>query len=153
MKLEKLCLAALVTSSLAIRTPLEKRQLTANDVKIGKCKKVTLIFARASTEVGNMVRSFHIFAYFATGCTKHDCRVKAWVRQSAQDLNESLWDKSPARELVVPTQPGWLKTHFHKGQQLVAINEAVKMFQQAASKCPSTVIVAGGYRYGLVVGD
>jgi cutinase len=34
---------------------LQKRQTTQNDLKNGACKKVTLIFARASTEIGNMV--------------------------------------------------------------------------------------------------
>jgi hypothetical protein len=34
----------------------EKRQSTANDLKNGGCKKNILIFARASTEGGNMVR-------------------------------------------------------------------------------------------------
>ena len=37
---------------------IDKRQVTANDLKVGGCKKVTLIFARASTEVGNMVSTF-----------------------------------------------------------------------------------------------
>jgi cutinase len=36
---------------------LDKRQATANDVQQGDCKKVTLIFARASTEPGNMVNN------------------------------------------------------------------------------------------------
>jgi cutinase len=40
---------------------LEKRQATQNDLKSGECKKVTLIFARASTEPGNMVSTFSRF--------------------------------------------------------------------------------------------
>jgi hypothetical protein len=40
-------------------THLNRRQTTANDIKSGgACKKVTLIFARASTEPGNMVKSY-----------------------------------------------------------------------------------------------
>jgi hypothetical protein len=38
---------------------LQKRQATANDLKNGACKKNILIFARASTEGGNMVNTTH----------------------------------------------------------------------------------------------
>jgi hypothetical protein len=49
-------IAALVGAAAAApSTGLARRQVTQNDLKSGACKKVTLIFARASTEVGNMV--------------------------------------------------------------------------------------------------
>lgn len=62
MKLSILSIAAL--SALASAAPAEKdtRQVdfintTSDDLLKGSCKKVLLIFARASTEVGNMVRA------------------------------------------------------------------------------------------------
>ena len=45
---------------IAASLTIEKRQATQNDIKSGgTCKKVTLIFARASTEPGNMVKISH----------------------------------------------------------------------------------------------
>jgi hypothetical protein len=54
MKISLTALTALVGLAVAAPADLGRRQLTANDLS-GACKKVTLIFARASTEVGNMV--------------------------------------------------------------------------------------------------
>jgi hypothetical protein len=53
MKFSGFTLLTLIGIAAAIPA-LNKRQTTANDLKQG-CKKVTLIFARASTEPGNMV--------------------------------------------------------------------------------------------------
>jgi hypothetical protein len=49
--LVSMCLAALV----AALPVVEKRQITADDLINGPCKDVTLIYAHASLEPGNMV--------------------------------------------------------------------------------------------------
>jgi cutinase len=58
MKLSSITISALV--GIVVAAPaadLARRQTTANDIKSGACKKITLVFARASTEPGNMVSS------------------------------------------------------------------------------------------------
>lgn len=49
--------ALLVAAAAAVPTGIERRQLgmTQNDLKMGSCKKITLVYARGSTEMGNMV--------------------------------------------------------------------------------------------------
>jgi hypothetical protein len=56
MKLS-IALISVITGLATAAAPgtLQRRQVTQNDLKNGACKKVTLIFARASTEIGNMV--------------------------------------------------------------------------------------------------
>lgn len=60
MSLRSVLVAAL--AALAVATPvpensLQERQLmSSNDVEDGVCRDVTFIFARGSTEQGNMVR-------------------------------------------------------------------------------------------------
>ena len=52
-------IALLATTAAAVPTGLERRQLggmTENELSSGSCRKITLIFARGSTEMGNMVR-------------------------------------------------------------------------------------------------
>ena len=49
--------ALLAAAAAAVPTGLERRQLgmTENELKLGSCKKITLVYARGSTEMGNMV--------------------------------------------------------------------------------------------------
>jgi hypothetical protein len=51
-------IALLAATVAAVPTGLERRQLggmTENELKDGTCKKITLVYARGSTEMGNMV--------------------------------------------------------------------------------------------------
>lgn len=61
MKTAVVVAATLAVLSAANEAVLKKRQ-SANDLMRGTCKQIIFIFARGSTEPGNMVRSGHIEA-------------------------------------------------------------------------------------------
>jgi hypothetical protein len=55
MKTSMLAVFGLASLAAAVPSELERRQSTANDLTSGECKAVTLIFARGTTEPGNLV--------------------------------------------------------------------------------------------------
>jgi len=120
-------LAALSAANFA---GLEKRQLSANDLQRG-CKEVTFIFARGSTEPGNM--GIIIGPAVCTGL-----KTRLAGRVACQGVGGGYKAKL--------ADNGNLRGTSASGTQ-----EAVKMFQQAASKCPNTKIVFGGYSQGGAV--
>jgi len=111
---------------------LQRRQVTQNDLKSGTCKKVSLIFARASTELGNMGESMG-----PTVCS---------------GLKSKLGAGSVACQGVGGAYTAGLADNVSKtGTSAAAIAEAKSMFSLANSKCPQTIIVAGGYSQGTAV--
>ena len=77
-----LALLGAITASAA---PLEKRQFgggsTSNELQQGDCRAVTFIFARGSTEPGNMVGFAAISGSIASPLTP--CRVRLLVQPPA----------------------------------------------------------------------
>ncbi|KAJ4986762.1 cutinase [Stagonosporopsis vannaccii] len=137
-------LAALAAASpIVLAAPtaniIETRQFgsrnTRNDLEQGSntaCPKVIFIFARASTEGGNMGGS--------TG--------PAVARALEQTYGaDAVWVQGvggPYRaDLASNALPG--------GTSQAAIDEAVRLFAMADQKCPETPIVAGGYSQGTAV--
>ncbi|PWY75444.1 cutinase-domain-containing protein [Aspergillus heteromorphus CBS 117.55] len=136
---KSLLVGALAT--LAVASPmgdasLHTRQfdINSNDLESGSCKEVTLIFARGSTELGNMgsVIGPPLCSSLKTklGSDKVACQgvggqYSAGLMQNALPQN---------------TDPG-------------SIDAAKQMFDDANSKCPDTKIVAGGYSQGSAVID
>jgi len=120
-------LAALSAASVA---GLEKRQLSANDLQRG-CKEVIFIFARGSTEPGNM--GIIIGPAVCSGL-----KTRLAGRVACQGVGGGY--KAKLQDNGNP-----------KGTSAAATQEAVKVFQQAASKCPNAKIVFGGYSQGGAV--
>jgi len=129
MRLSVVAFTALLGAASAAPNPVA--QITANDLSTGACKKVTLIFARASTEMGNMGSSMG-------PATCSGLKQKFSNNVACQGVGGAY--SAGLADNVMPA-----------GTSAGAIAEATKLFNSAASKCPQTVIVAGGYSQGTAV--
>ncbi|KAI6839334.1 hypothetical protein KC340_g12193 [Hortaea werneckii] len=116
----------------AVASPLSKRGVTENEVENGECRTYTFIFARGSTEIGNM------------GETVGPATCNA--------LKKKYGDNEVACQGVGGAYTaGLAQNALPDGTTQGALNEAKKMFNDAHSKCPNTIITAGGYSQGAAV--
>jgi len=125
--------AALVLAAGVAAIPLavEKRQ-SSNELTQGPCKPTIFIWARGSTEVGNM-GSF-----------------------VGPQICSALKSALPSGTVACQGVGGkYTASMGDNGQERftsqVAIDEAVKVFQQAVQKCPESKITFGGYSQGGAV--
>jgi len=121
-----LLLASLVN---AIPSELERRQFGGyNDLKGGTCKDVTFVFVRGTFEgapVGSIIGPGLISA------------IKSKIPNTA--VQGVAYSAGVAGNLM----PG--------GGDPAGISEAKKDYELAASKCPQTVIIGGGYSQGAAI--
>lgn len=114
---------------LAAASPmLEKRQSTSNDFTRGGCKGTVMIYARGSTEMGN-------------------------VGMLGPDLKSGL-NRELNRDFALQgvEYPADLASNFlSKGTSDSAIREAAGLVNQVFQRCPGANIVLGGYSQGSAV--
>ncbi|KAK4039502.1 cutinase [Parachaetomium inaequale] len=128
--------AALPTQPVEDAVLVEARQLssTSNELENGSsanCPRVIFIFARGSTEPGNM--GLIVGPSVATGL-ETSFRNSVWVQGVGGPYGATLGDN------FLPA-----------GTSRAATNEAKRLFTMANQKCPNAAIVAGGYSQGAAV--
>ncbi|KAJ5810429.1 uncharacterized protein N7503_002647 [Penicillium pulvis] len=126
-----LLLASLVAAS---PTGLARRQsINSNDLTDGNCKDTMFIFARGSTEVGNM-------GTVVGPEVCEDLKVKLGGEVGCQGVGGAYTAGLDTNFLPADTSSA-------------AIQAAVDMFTECNTKCPNAKIVAGGYSQGTAVMD
>lgn len=127
-------LSVLPLFTLALSSPLDPRQLvvgtTATEFTDSGCRDVIMLFARGSTEIGNM----------GTICGP----------DTANGLKRRLGASRIAVEGI--EYAALLSTNFLPGgADLLGIREMKRLINEAVTRCPNSQIVVGGYSQGAAL--
>lgn len=126
----------------ATPTGLQRRQcISANDVDDGNCKDTMFIFARGSTEVGNMVRSP------LPKSRRSQLIVQGTVvgPEVCDDLAAQLGGNAGCQGIGGAYTAGLGENFLPQNTAPQDIQAAVDVFNECNIKCPNAKIVAGGY--------
>ncbi|KFZ02780.1 hypothetical protein V502_11496 [Pseudogymnoascus sp. VKM F-4520 (FW-2644)] len=148
MKFQALIISALAAVALAAPHPsaneaidgdalpaiMARQSATSDELKNGACKDVTFIFARGSTESGNM-----------------GSIVGPQVCTALKTLLGSA--KVACQGVGSPYEATLADNFLSKNTSPAAIGAATTIFNLAHTKCPNTKVVAGGYSQGTAVVD
>ncbi|GAB1727453.1 hypothetical protein NU195Hw_g5942t1 [Hortaea werneckii] len=137
MKFTTALLSLVACVAAAPVTELIERQIgavgtTANELSIGSCRDIIFIFARGSTEIGNLGGS--VGPPTCNGLK----REYGSSRVACQGVGGPYDATLGANLLPEGTTSG-------------AYNEAIRLFTLANTKCPGSTVVAGGYSQGAAV--
>lgn len=148
----------------ALPAIMARQSSSADDLKNGACKEVTFIFARGSTEPGNMVCA--PFSLLAPQYPLPDPRETQEIDHANQNqgtvigpqvctaLKTLLGSSKVACQGVGSPYDATLADNFlPKNTSPTAIGAANTMFNLAHTKCPNTKVVTGGYSQGSAVVD
>ncbi|KAI7542150.1 hypothetical protein KC331_g8136 [Hortaea werneckii] len=113
-------------------TELIERQIgavgtTANELSVGSCRDIIFIFARGSTEIGNLGGS--VGPPTCNGLKREYGSSRVACQGVGGPYDATLGAN------VLP-----------EGTTSAAYNEAIRLFTLANTKCPGSTVVAGGYR-------
>ncbi|PNS21446.1 hypothetical protein CAC42_1225 [Sphaceloma murrayae] len=114
---------------------LEARQFsgsTANELVNGACRRITFIWARGSTEPGNLGST--LGPDVCSGLKSRFGSTNVACQGVGGPYTAALGDNA-----------------LPQGTTSAAIGEAVRLYNLAASRCPETLIVGGGYSQGGAV--
>ncbi|KFY13244.1 hypothetical protein V492_03390 [Pseudogymnoascus sp. VKM F-4246] len=140
----------------ALPAIMARQSSSSDELKNGACKDVTFIFARGSTEPGNMVcaplPSHPSFRKPKTNVNQNQGLIIG--SQLCVALKSRLGSDKVACQGVGSPYDATLADNFlPKNTSPTAIGAANTLFNLAHTKCPNTKIVAGGYSQGTAVVD